>query len=315
MSTLKALTTSFVLLGVAGAANAEPVAPADARPSATVEKVRAFDTITSGEARQFKVELDGYVPPTNWLPQIKGGKVVIKAEVYPDEYRIDTRARAAGIVDWFVNYSSHLVSKGIITEKGVTPRFYSATDDEGRKNRRTQIVHSEDDVKVTVTPPHGNLGDPAATLEQKLEAMDPISALLALAISPEATAKDPCRGSMRVFDGKGRYDLKLSFGEYRKNLGEKAWNGPGYICYIQYVELAGFKKKSAEQKRKEAKDLRWVSMTLADMGPGELRVPIKIEARSNKRGKVTIVATDLDYGTLPVDVDHAELDHSDASNG
>ncbi len=273
-----------------------------------------LNTIQNGKARKFVVEMDGYVPPTSWLPQIKGGKATITAEVYPDHYKIVTRASVAGILDWFIDYSSTLTSNGEITETGLKPRFYRAKDDEGRKNRTTEIKHTDDFVEVDVNPAHGNLGDPAATMEQKLEAMDPIAALLQLAIAPEAIANKPCSGVAKVFDGKARYNLHLEEGTHVESIESEAWTGPAYVCSVRYEELAGYKKKTAAQRAKEAKDLRWVSMTLADMGPGELRVPIKIEARSNKRGKITVVASNLKYEHLDVDranvTDKAEADHS-----
>jgi len=64
-------------------------------------------------------------------------------------------------------------------------------------------------------------------------------------------------------------------------------------------------------KANDAKDLRWVSMMLAEMGPGELYVPIKIEARSNKRGKISIIAKNLSYE--PIELDHAEVDEQTGS--
>jgi len=175
--------------------------------TAIAETQRPLDTIKQGEARRFVVELEGYVPPTNWLPQIKGGKATIEANVYPDHYDLVTRASAAGIIDWFVNYSSTLISKGVITDDGLQLRYYKAADDEGRKNRTTEIVHNGDEVEVEVTPKHGSLGDPAATMEQKVEAMDPISALLQLAVAAESDGKTPCNGTARIFDGKARYNL------------------------------------------------------------------------------------------------------------
>ncbi|MFC7291323.1 DUF3108 domain-containing protein [Hirschia litorea] len=311
MSRLKTILTSgLITSGLVVLAMTSPniaLAAAETNPAKSdATFVRPLDTIQNGKARKFVVEMDGYVPPTNWLPQIKGGKATITAEVYPDHYKIITRASVAGILDWFIDYSSTLTSDGEVTEKGLQPRFYRAKDDEGRKNRVTEIKHTDDFVEVEVVPAHGNLGDPAATMEQKLEAMDPISALLQLAIAPEAVPGKPCSGVAKVFDGKARYNLHLEEGTHVESIESEAWNGPAYICSVRYEELAGYKKKSAAQRAKEAKDLRWVSMTLADMGPGELRVPIKIEARSNKRGKITVVASELKY-------EHLDTDHADAT--
>ena len=297
--------------GLAVAAAIAAGLPADAETSREkVQPVRAIDRLSQGEGRQFSVELDGYVPPASWLPQILGGKAVINAEVAPDAYEIKTRVRAAGILDWFVNYSSTLHSTGKIdSREGVTPQLYTAQDDEGRKNRRTRIVRTDRDIEVEVVPPHGNLGDPAPTLAQKMEAMDPMSALLSLAVNPNATPEDPCRNVVRIFDGKGRYNLHTSLAKHIDKLDAPGWKGPAFICNVRYEEVAGYKKKSPEEIAAQQKDLKWVNIILADLGPGEVRVPVKIEARSEKRGKITLVARQLTYS--PLKTDHADNDDAE----
>lgn len=316
MARLKTLIAAGLMLS-AGVAIADPVTPqlvGFTKPAKPVKEDYnlALDKIRAGEGRQFVLEMDGYVPPTSWLPQILGGKARITAQLDADGYVINSRVKAAGIVDWFVDYSSTLTSKGDITEQGLQPREYIANDDEGRKNRRTHIVHGEDKVDVEVVPAHGSLGDPAATMEQKLEAMDPMSALLHLAVNPKASPENPCQGVMRVFDGKGRYNLHLNFGEYVTNYDKKGWRGPAFICYVTYEELAGYKKKSPAELRAQKKDVRWVRIVLADLGEDEMRVPVAIEARSRKRGKISVIARSLSYG--PTAKDHAETE-TDLSRG
>ncbi|MBB35709.1 MAG: hypothetical protein CME88_05360 [Hirschia sp.] len=296
-----------------GVSLAEPNSASKDTSATAQQHARALDTIRSGEARKFRVELDGYVPPTSWLPQILGGRAVIEARVTPESYSIDSRVRAAGILDWFVDYSSTLNSRGRITSNGVTPVFYQALDDEGRKNRQTRITHEDDRVDVTVTPPHGNLGDPPATMEQKLEAMDPMSALMALSMNPDATIENPCQGVMRIFDGKGRYNLHLSLNQHLDKMDAPGWKGPAFVCNVRYEELAGYKKKTPEEIAAQKRDLKWVNIVLADLGPGEPRVPIKIEARSGKRGKITLVARNFSIETI--DVDRAEIDDLSALKG
>ncbi|ACT58468.1 DUF3108 domain-containing protein [Hirschia baltica] len=316
MSRLKTiLRTSLISTGLLVWAGISATASPELKTVKNTEThdfVRPIDTIQNGKARKFVVEMEAFVPPTNWLPQIKGGKATISAEVYPDKYNIHTRASVAGIVDWFVNYSSTLISNGDITDTGLQLRHYFAKDDEGRKNRSTEITHDGKTVKVNVIPEHGDLGDPAATLEQKLEAVDPISGLLQLALAPKAASDVPCSGVARVFDGKGRYNIHLENGRHVESIDLKGWKGPAYVCQVRYEELAGYKKKTPEQRAKEAKDIRWISMVLADMGPGELRVPIQIEARSEKRGKITVEAKKITY--LPLEMDQADASDTNQSD-
>lgn len=311
---IRTFSTSIVALA-AGLAFATPALAEDrsspTTPDAPLQHVRAIDTIQAGEGRNFQLVLDAYVPPTNWLPQILGGKAVIDAKVDNDAYRIDSRITAAGIIDWFVDYSSTLLSRGELTTDGIRPMLYTADDDEGRKNRTTRVQHLDDAVEVEVVPGYSNLGDPAPTMEDKLEAMDPMSALLNLAMNPDATAEDPCSSVVKVYDGKSRYNLHLSLAHHMDKFDAPGWKGPTFICNVRYEEVAGFKKKSAEELAAQQRDLKWINIALADLGPGEARVPVKIEARSKKRGKVTLVARKFEYGQM--DVEHADITPPDTS--
>ncbi|MEM6625342.1 MAG: DUF3108 domain-containing protein, partial [Pseudomonadota bacterium] len=72
-------------------------------------------------------------------------------------------------------------------------------------------------------------------------------------------------------------------------------------------------KKTDEELARERADLKWLVMVLADMGPGEARVPVKIEGRSKKRGKITLLAKEMSYEPLEL-LDKADIS-DDASNG
>ena len=286
-------------------------AVADPSPEAKEPKefARALDAVLAGHARHIRIELDGYVPPTNWLPQILGGRAIIDARITPESYAVDSRVTAAGILDWFVDYSSTLNSRGKITGNGVKPVYYQALDDEGRKNRMTKITYRPDHVDVDVEPPYGNWGDPPASPEQKLESVDPMTALVLMAMNAQATPEDPCQGTVPIFDGKGRYNLHMSLHRHVNKLDAKGWKGPAFICNVKYEEVAGYKKKTQEEKDAIQRDLKWINIILADLGPGEPRVPIKIEARSQKRGKITLVVRR--FSSEPLSLDRANADIPD----
>jgi hypothetical protein len=104
---------------------------------------------------------------------------------------------------------------------------------------------------------------------------------------------------MRVFDGKQRYDLRLKFVR-RLNWKSKVYTGPVLQCDLEYVEIAGFKNKTARQKARDKADIRWSNIILAELNGGTLTPPIKVEARSKKRGKMTIQATRLSYSLAAI---------------
>ncbi|MEM6627715.1 MAG: DUF3108 domain-containing protein [Pseudomonadota bacterium] len=309
------LTSSLVAIAASvGAATAEDDVTASSAPSEPgLNAIRPIDSILAGdEGRRIEVNMSGYAALASGLPQFLVGRASFQAELKPDTYLIRTRARTAGIAAWFSDYSSWLDASGYVTADGLKPQLYKANDDDGKKNRKVTVEHQDEDVRVEIIPEFGDLGDPAATLEQKLEAMDPLSALMNLALGPDATEDDPCRGTARVFDGKQRYNLHLSL-RFHGDFQEGAWNGPAYFCKVEYEQVAGFKKKTDEELARERADLKWLVMVLADMGPGEARVPVKIEGRSKKRGKITLLAKEMSYEPLEL-LDRADINR-DAPKG
>ncbi len=253
----------------------------------------ALAALSAQGAHRLEVAYEGLVP-VPVLGRIKAATASINAWIGPTGYNANTRAQAAGIVDWFVDYNLFISSTGRVTPAGLMPGHYDSNNQDGRKNRHVTVDFNPTEVLTKVTPKFGDYGYPPATPEQKLEAMDPVSAILNLALASNATAANPCGGPMRAFDGKQRFDLKLTF-DSRISYKSAVYSGPALVCNVEYVEIAGFKAKTAEKKAEDKADMMWTNLVLAEL-PDGLRPPLKIEARSKKRGKMTVQATRLNYG-------------------
>ena len=116
-----------------------------------------------------------------------------------------------------------------------------------------------------------------------------------VALRLRATPSNPCGGPLQVFDGKQRYDLRLRYSA-RVTWNTDVYKGPAIRCDVEYIEIAGFDPKSAEQREADREDIRWTNITLAEINRGELTPPLKAELRSNRSGKYTYRATKLSYG-------------------
>lgn len=252
----------------------------------------AISAIQADGAKRLTVSYEGLVP----LPvvgRIKAATASIDAWIGPTAYNVNARAQAAGIVDWFIDYNLFVNSTGQTTPAGLVPVRYDSHNKDGKKNRHVIVDFTPTEVKTSVTPKFGDYGYPPATPEQKLEAMDPVAAIIQVAVGANATPENPCGGPMKSFDGKQRFDLRLKFTS-RIQYKSAAYTGPAIVCDVEYVEIAGFKAKTSEKRAEEKADIMWTNMVLADL-PGGVTPPLKIEARSKKRGKMTVQATKLGY--------------------
>jgi hypothetical protein len=254
-------------------------------------------TLTGLSAPQrLEISYEGIVP-VPILGRLKAAEATMTADITSTGYTIRTKATAAGVVDWFVDYNLDISSAGAVGPAGLKPVRYVSANLDGKKNRRVVVDFTPADVTTTATPRFGDLGNPPATTAQKLEAMDPPSAIINQAF--QTTPANPCGGPIRAFDGKQRFDLQMTFGK-RITYESPAYTGPATVCEVKYVEIAGFKDKSDKQKAKDKGDIQWTSIVLAELEGGAVKPILKIEARSKSRGKMTVQATSLSYGPAPV---------------
>jgi hypothetical protein len=227
----------------------------------------------------------------------KTASATLVADIGPGAYAVRATAKSEGMSGWFGGYTLDAQSNGSVTEAGTVPRRYDVTNKDGRSNRRLLVDYLPAEVRVLAQPAFGDFGHPPAAPAQRLEGMDPLSAIVNLSLGAGATAENPCGGPIRIFDGKQRYDVKLSFAG-RLAYNSAPYKGPAIKCAAQYVEIAGFRAKDEKQRAKEAGNIEWANIILADL-PGGLHPPIKIEARTKQKGKLTLQAVKLVYGPAP----------------
>lgn len=254
-----------------------------------------LSAITSGgSAMRLEADYEA-ITPVPWMGRQKTMSASLIADLSPNSYRIAMSSRAESFMDWFSDTSTTMVTNGALTSFGLFPTHFDGTTKNGSKQRRVMVDFTGGEVRVSVSPKFGNWGYPAATSAQKLEAVDPLTAILGMAMRVRATAANPCGGPLRVFDGKQRYDVRLRFA------GRLSWNsdvykGPVLKCEAEYIEIAGFDAKSAQQKADDRDDIEWANFILAELDGGALTPPIKAEVRSKRSGKYTVQATRLKYG-------------------
>ena len=216
------------------------------------------------------------------------GKAEFRAELGPDVYNLRTRVKTTGIADLFVDYDMQVAASGYVTDEGLQPYSYVSQNNDGKKNRRVELIYQGDDVAMTATPAFGNLGEPPATPAQKIDAHDPISALVDFMLRPQ-TAENVCRGPLKTFDG--RQLTHLSF-EYKKmtRVNTRVFKGDAMECHVTVNRVAGYKKGD------RGSNLSGIDgpmrMYIAPLGNG-LHAPVKITVDTDEIGTITLEARKL----------------------
>lgn len=220
------------------------------------------------------------------------GRARFTADLQPDTYRITSTVKTTGLADILVNYDLGLSATGYVRDDRLDTYAYVSQNDDGKKNRRVELVYGERDVAAVVKPAFGDLGDPPAMPEQKLEALDPITALISFGLEPRNPDEDPCGGPIKVFDGRQLSHLHLTF-EGMRTVRSDAWRGEAIECHIQLERVAGFDRDEMNRDTLAGIDgpLR---MWLAPLGNGAT-IPVRIEADTDAIGKVVLQASELKF--------------------
>ena len=270
--------------------------------SLTVSSISGADTaliephiLAQIEAGQ-PMEMEYNIKASAWVLILPiTGKANFRATLNKDTYAIKSKVKTTGLADILVNYDLEIAASGYTSTEGLDTYAFVSQNKDGKKNRRVETKYLKDDFEMPAPPRFGNLGDPAATAAQALDAKDPVSALISFALEPRAEGEDPCGGPLKIFDGRQLTHLHLT-NHGMKQVKSEAWSGEAFECHIRMDKVAGYKAGESEKDNLSGIDgpLR---MWLAPL-PNGAHVPVRIEAETEDIGTVTLQAAKLKFTPL-----------------
>lgn len=223
------------------------------------------------------------------------GKAHFDVTMNENTYAMRSKVKTTGLADILVNYDLEVAASGYTTRDGLNTYAYVSQNKDGKKNRRVDLKILQDDFEMTATPRFGDLGDPPASVEQALDAKDPITALISFALEPRAEGEDPCGGPLKIFDGRQLTHLHLT-NHGMTEVKSEAWRGQAYECHIKMDRVAGYEAHEISKDNLSGIEgpLR---MWLAPL-PNGAHVPVRIEAETEDIGTVTLQASRLAFTPL-----------------
>jgi Protein of unknown function (DUF3108) len=196
-----------------------------------------------------------------------------------DHYQATTAVRTVGVVAMLFPWSAASDSRGVRDDRTMRPlRFRTAG--EYRGTHRLAEIDYEGDAgpRVHIDPPAENDDrDPVPAALQEAT-IDPLTASL-------AAVSSGCRGTLRVFDGRRRYDLVL------RDLGESAtppsrhtlYAGRARHCRALIQPLAGFWRSEPRHDERPTQVDYWIASPRPDL----IAVPVYLEL-SAPRGTLAV---------------------------
>lgn len=204
------------------------------------------------------------------------GNIGIKSSFAGNSYSAVSRLKTAGVVNSFYEAIIDATTVGAVGGNGLVPQKYDSNTNNEKTNQKVGLTYSSAGIQLFSDPPYNTERFPV-TEEQKRGTLDPLSGLVfALSGISQSTAK-PCGETVRVFDGRRRYDIELNYVGQDKVKTDGGYSGPAVKCTVIYKQLAGFKPNL-----NKGKSIPVITTWLAPMessagGPvKKFMVPVKI---------------------------------------
>ncbi len=254
------LATSLSLLPAAAHA-ADAAAPADAADGGSTSA-----GATSTVQLVWQVYLGGF----------NLGNIGIKSSFSGNSYSAVSRLKTAGVVNSFYEAIIDATSVGLIGDHALQPQKYDSNTNNEKQNQKVGLTYTAAGIQLMSDPQYNTERFPV-TDAQKRGTLDPLSGLVFSLSGVSHTADKPCGETVRVFDGRRRYDIELTYKGQDKVKTDGGYSGPAVKCTVVYKQIAGFKPNLNKGKSIPVITTWFAPMESDSGGPVKrFMVPVKI---------------------------------------
>jgi hypothetical protein len=203
-------------------------------------------------------------------------------ELGAGHYRTTAEMETVGVVALLFPWHATAITDGRRDEIGLHPLWHRTRGEYRDQKRSVSLDYVTGGTVLSVIdpPPDGDYRD-AVPVALQQETVDPLTATLSALAAH-------CRGSVRVFDGRRRYDLQLvDLGDAEVPRSRRmAYTGRARRCRGDVKPLAGFWRSEPRHDERPGHIEYWI----AAPGPDLPLVPVYLEL-SNHRGTLTVHLT------------------------
>lgn len=181
-----------------------------------------------------------YVATLAGIPIGKGAWVI---DIADDHYTAAASGMTTGLLSVFAGGQGSGASRGNVSGGQPTASSYAATIVTERKRDEVRMLLASGNVRdFAVEPPVPP--DPERiplTDAHRRGVTDPMTgSLFRVAGNGDPLSPNSCPRSISIFDGRMRYDLRLTFKRMDQVRAEQGYQGPALVCSVQFAPIAGF---------------------------------------------------------------------------
>ena len=186
------------------------------------------------------------------------------------EYSVKARANISLLAGILFEWQGDTSSSGQVMARLPRPYSYSFGYSTSEKRESIDIKFSNNSVEeIAVNPPQRQSPSRIpVTRKHMRNVVDPLSAIVMLTnVGSNKTGSEVCSRRLPIFDGKARYDLKLTY-KTTKRITTEGYSGPAYVCKVKFLPIAGHRPGDEDSNfaaKTEAMEVWMMPLAKAEM--------------------------------------------------
>jgi hypothetical protein len=205
------------------------------------------------------------------------GKGTWTIELNGDRYTASASGKTTGLLQVFAGGLGGVEAKGTVNNGKPVTASYASNVVSQKKVDAVRISLAAGIVKdYSAEPPMLPTPDRVPVTDaHRRGVVDPMSATM-MAVSGTGSPLRPeaCNRTLAIFDGRGRFDIALSYKRMDRVRSEQGYDGPVVVCAVRYRPISGHRRdRAAIRYLMEARD---IEVALAPLADTRILVPYRV---------------------------------------
>ena len=174
------------------------------------------------------------------------GEIAWQIDIGDTQYTTSASGKASGVLSMLMNGEGGVTAQGNIAAGRLEPSSFTSaiTDEDGAIGLQMTFADGAASERITPQPPVHPDRLPVTDADRR-GVSDPLSAVLIVTkLGGGTLAASDCNHTLRIFDGRRRYNLVLSYARLDKVTIERGYSGPILVCSVVLQPIAGYRADS-----------------------------------------------------------------------
>jgi len=174
------------------------------------------------------------------------GEIAWQIDIGDTMYSTSASGKASGVLSALMNGEGGVAAQGSIAAGRLDPSSFTSaiTDEDGAIKLQMSFADGVASERITPQPPAHPDRLPVTDADRR-DVTDPLSAVLIVTkLGGGTLAASDCNRTLKIFDGRRRYNLALSYAHMDKVAIDHGYSGPILVCGVVLQPIAGYRSDS-----------------------------------------------------------------------